>query len=770
MISYTFPDGGFNAEAYEPMARTKAKSKPHRSEADDLERARAALSVIPSGLPRDDWHKVGRAAIAAGLSIEDLVQWSATASNYTGERDVRSSFKTITREGGTGAGTLFAMAREYGLTPSGVRRSAYSRVRPTSPVASKAKQQEAKPVAGMSAAEVWDRCEPATHAHAYIVVKKAQGVPLEHLRVVPAGDSMTVAGQRMAGALVVPAYNGKGELQSLQLIPPPGAGKKVNLAGSPMAGARHIVGDLEPGGVAYICEGIGAAWSCWQATGRAAVVAFGSGNMGRIAADLREHDAGAKLVLVPDTGKEQDAERIAKEVGAMIVTMPEGWHQNSDVNDLARDNGLDALAYLLEMTPVKPADDGPDHPLAQFVKLRKVPQAVKWVVPGVIEHGVVTIAGARGVGKTTSLLPLALSVAGLHEPGYPLAPLPNRWRHVVYAVEQVEQAERILAGLVECSGMGITWEQVEERLHLVEAIRLNVDIVVQVACTYREQFTRVVDGVEVLPLVVFDTQAASFEMDNENDNAEASRIMAALKQRFERLPVWIVGHVSKAVIERTEVQGLTARGAGAFEADSIANFYLTTENDQRYLSIGKRRAEPRFGSELLIESGDQVVTGFNEWGEPEEVHLRWGIVRPMEKTRQEARKQAQEEAERERRGDMREAIMNAVQVAWQAGNPLSKTGVKITVRHFKKSDIWDELESLLAEGWLHEVEVPRQQRIGSKARFLAQLDTPEHDDFIRSGIVPAAKLVIPDSWKKPSKPPVPEVEAENAESDGQKAD
>ena len=390
------------------------------------------------------------------------------------------------------------------------------------------------------------------------------------------------------------------------------------------------------------------------------------------------------------------------------------------------------------------------HPLARFVQLRKKPQAVKWVVPGVIEQGVVTIAGARGVGKTTALLPLALSAAGLHEPGYALAPHPERWRHVIYAVEQVEQVERILAGLVDCSGIGITWEQVEERLHLVEAVRLNVDTVVQVAGTYRKQFTRVVDGVEIPPLVVFDTQAASFDMENENDNAEASRIMAALKQRFERLPVWIVGHVAKASIGRSEVQTLTARGAGAFEADSIANLYLTTDEktNQRFLFIGKRRAEPRFGDDLLIESGDRIITGFNEWGEPEDVHLRWGIVRPMEQTRAELREQAQEAAERERRGDMRQAILDAVEAAWLAGEPINRTGLRNRVG-LKAADVGQEVEALLSEGWLREVEVPRAQRTNVKRdRFLVKLDTSEHDEFMRSGTVPEAKKAIPQSWRK----------------------
>lgn len=414
---------------------------------------------------------------------------------------------------------------------------------------------------------------------------------------------------------------------------------------------------------------------------------------------------------------------------------------------------------------------GDSHPLgpAQFVKLRKTPQAVRWAVPGVIEHGVVTIAGARGVGKTTSILPLALSVAGLHEPGYPLAPHPDRWRHVIYAVEQVEQAERILAGLVECSGMGITWEQVEERFHLVPATRLRAEAVVQVAGTYREQFARMVDGVEILPLVVFDTQSASFEMDNESDNAEAGRIMAALRQRFEQIPIWILGHVAKTSIGRSDVQALTARGAGAFEGDSIANFYLVEEHGQRFLSIGKHRAEPRFGKELLIESGDKIITGYNEWGEAEDVHLRWSIIRPMDQTRAEMREQSEEAAERERKGDMRDAIKNAVQVAWQAGNPLSKNGIVSRVTG-KTADIKREVDSLLSEGWLHEVPVPASvRRVPSKSVFLICLDTPEHDEWDASKRVPAAKLTIPESWKKPAFQLVPEVEAENGENDEKRA-
>lgn len=413
------------------------------------------------------------------------------------------------------------------------------------------------------------------------------------------------------------------------------------------------------------------------------------------------------------------------------------------------------LDHIEAAAPGRSAGDA--HPLAQFVEFDTTPRAVRWIIPGVVEHGVVTISGARGVGKTTCILPLAMTAAGLHGPGDPLAP--KHWRHCVYIVEHVEQAQRIVAGMVEHGNLGIGAEDVRERLHIVEARRLDPAHVAQVGKLYRERFTRTVNGVEVLPLVVLDTKAAVLALDNENDNSEGSRAVYALKQGFAGLPTWIIGHVAKAQFGRTDVAALSDRGAGSFEADAIQNAYLVQEGEARYLLLGKRRFEARW-PELQVVSHMAEVTAYDEWGDPETTTLRWGIVTPADLSRQEARKEAQEAAERERRGDMRQAIFDAVQIAWQAGNPLSKTGVKTTVSDFKKSDIWTEVEALLSEGWLYEVEVPKNQRTNTaKARFLVKLDTPEHEEFRRSGIVPAAKLVIPQSWRKPEIPPVPEISA-----------
>ena len=279
---------------------------------NDTDRAHDALHSIPADLPRDEWHRVGRAAIAAGLEIDTLIDWSRNAPNFKNEQDVRAAFKTITPDGGTGAGTLYKIAAAHGYRMKGDKpqqRTPQAATRPVEP--------PRKPAKGMSPAEVWSRCEAATTGHGYITAKRAAGVPLDGLRLVPDGDALRIAGQSMGGALVVPAYGPDG-LQSLQLIPPPGAGKKLNLPGAPMAGASFTVGDVVPGGVVHICEGIGQAWACWQATGAAAVVCFGAGNMGKVAATLRDRDTAARLVLVPDVGKEGDAEKIALEVGAAV--------------------------------------------------------------------------------------------------------------------------------------------------------------------------------------------------------------------------------------------------------------------------------------------------------------------------------------------------------------------------------------------------------------------------------------------------------------------
>lgn len=371
----------------------------------DTAKAIAALHAIPPDLDRDSWVKVGMGAQAAGLDFNAFNDWSAKADTYD-ERAARDVWRSFKPGKGVGAGTLFHVAAEHGWRMGEGKPQQKAKQAPR-----KAAEPPRKPAPGMSPAEVWSRCKPATAGHGYIVAKGAAGVPLDALRVLPDDDPLRIAGQNMAGALVVPALAADGTLQSLQLIPPPGAGKKLNLPGAPMAGASFTVGEMVPGAPLYVCEGIGAAWACWQSTGHPAVVCFGWGNVGKVAADLRQREASARLVLVPDVGKEESAAKIAQEVQCAVAYMPEGEPQNFDANDLAQRDGGDVLAALLESAQ-EPAPPALPLSVAFADELPAVFTPPDELVEGVLTAGDGSVLyGDSNSGKTFFVIDMAAAVA-----------------------------------------------------------------------------------------------------------------------------------------------------------------------------------------------------------------------------------------------------------------------------------------------------------------------------------------------------------------------
>ncbi len=715
---------------------------------DDLKNAEAALFAISPDIPYDEWMRVGMAARAAGISFEVFDQWSAGGCTYK-KSSTRNLWKSYRADKGIGAGTLFHIAKEHGYT-AGTIKSMHQAYDEDPPFVAKylAKQ---KANTSNDAQAVWDRSTPATLDHPYILRKN--GSP-EGLRVIPIGDPLHIMGQSMAGALAVPVWRQDGAISSLQLI---ASGElesrlkaakkptKLNLPGCNMEG-WFMVGRHTNGGRIFICEGIGQAWACWQAAGQAAVVAFGWGRVGNVAKQIQALHPDARIILVPDKGKELDAAKIAKEVGCHSVSMPTDWPDNSDVNDLAARDGADALEALLDQAKAPQDTVQSTHPLAQYIDFDCQPRAPKWVIPGFIGHGVVIIAGAHGVGKTTALLPLSMVAAGLHAADDPLAP--KHWRHVIYIVEDIEQAQRILAGMVGHSNLQLNPEVMRKRLHLVEASRMEPIEVAAVGATYKQQFTRVVDGVEILPLVVMDTKAAVLAMENENDNAQGSAAMAALKQGFEGLPTWIIGHVAKQDLGRADAATMTLRGGSSFEADANQVLYLVKEKDDtRYLVRGKTRFEAKW-SELKIDTHSAQTEAKDEFGSAERVVMRWGIPKPAEVPRHEQWAQAQEDSRQAQRDAVLDQIVSLVDQAHLAGTPLNREGVKSKIKR-KRNDINDALNQLISEGWLFEVDIPSEIRTNPKRRFfLVAFNAAEREAFLEDGVVPDDKLVIPPSWRK----------------------
>lgn len=508
--------------------------------------AREALAAIPADLPRDEWVRVGMAAQAAGLGFDDFDAWSAQGDSYD-QRAARDTWRSFEPGKGIGAATLFHIAGQHGHRRPTNGHSA-APARPAA--ASKA------PRPGMGAAEVFDRLPEAPPDHPYIRAK--DGRP-DGLRVVPDGDPVRIAGHSVAGWLVVPVLPVAGGAPvSLQFIPPPGTGKKLNLPGASMAGV-FIVGELAPGGTVYLCEGIGQAWACWKATGHAALCCFGWGNVGKATAELRRRDAAARLVLVPDGGKERDAMKIAAEHRAAVASMPPGSPANFDANDMAQRDGVDALEQLLAgaVQPPPIEDAGPGlvvTPADEFLRTFRIPDSL---IDGLAPRSqLYSMTGPTGHAKTALATYMQIAIAmGLPFAGRAV----ERGRVGALLGENPDDAA--LRYLAQAQAMGIS----PTSLHPIGVVAGSFAI----GPAFNDLAARFAAFGE-LAAVFVDTSAAYFDGDDENANT-AMRLHASNLRRLTELPgrptVFVLCHPTKHATK----DNLLPRGGGAFLAEVDGN-------------------------------------------------------------------------------------------------------------------------------------------------------------------------------------------------------
>jgi putative DNA primase/helicase len=534
-----------------------------------LDRARDALHHLDPGCNREEWHRIGRAAIAAGLSVDDLDAWSSSASNYLGEKDVRAAFRTITPEGGTGPASLFYLARAEGWKEPAAGVEPSPRKAPARPA-----EPARAPRPGMGAAEVWARCQPATDGHPYIVAKQGRA---EGLRVVPDADPLHIAGQSMAGALVVPVLPlAGGEPVALQFIATPamaatwkaaGRPSKLNLPGASVAGV-FIVGELVAGGTAYLCEGIGQAWACWNATGAAAVVCFGWGRVRAVAGDLRQRDASARLVLVPDRGKEDEAETIAREVGGHYVTMPDDTPPNFDANDYAAAHGHDALEVLLAGAIAAPSPE-PRYRLLNPADLQALPP-LAWCVRGVLPAvGVAALFGPSASGKSFLGFDLAAHIAeGREWFEHRVTPAP-----VVYVALEGEAGFKLRAQ---------AWEQAHGR-KLPDGLRLVLQGF-KLAGDVPDLAAAILAAVGAGAVVFVDTLNRAAPMADENSSRDMGEILEGAKelQRLTAGLVVLIHHTGKDA-----ARGL--RGHSSLFAALDAAIEVTRDGDRREWKVSKSK-------------------------------------------------------------------------------------------------------------------------------------------------------------------------------------
>lgn len=462
----------------------------------------------------------------------------------------------------------------------------------------------------MTPSEVWSRCHPATAQHGYVVAKGAEGVPLDGLRVVPDGDTLTILGQRMAGALVVPAYGSDGELKSLQFVTTGDTAARLkarekttkpNLPGSPIAGGVFVVGELVPGGVVHVCEGIGTAWACWQATGHPAVVAFGWGNVARVAAGLRERDAAARLVLVPDVGKEAAAEKIAATVGAAVACMPQGEAQNFDANDLAQQrDGMEALATILDSAVQPPAM----YPLS-VAFADELPDT--YTPPDELVQGLLTagdgsvLYGDSNSGKTFFVIDLACAVAR----GVEWMGRKTEQGLVVYlAAESPASVRGRLQAYQKHHGVKVpNFAIVQSPIDLFDGDS-DTDKVVSLV-----RMLEAKSG-QTVRLIVGDTLARLSAGANEN----AGQDMGLVVRRFDRIRTECKAHFL-LIHHSGKAAAAGARGWSGLRAAVDTEIEVTDSPAGRCCEITKQRDLSTKGERIGFRL-DVVTLGYTKWGVP----------------------------------------------------------------------------------------------------------------------------------------------------------
>lgn len=566
----------------------------------DLDRAREALHACDPDCPRDEWVRLAMAAKAAGVDADTFHQWSAQASSYN-EREARSVWNSIKRADGIGPGTLFKAAVQNGWTPPRSERALPVR-------AARPARRPPEPPTGaqisLAATQVWERCQPAPESHPYIVAKNGNAAGL---RVVPTSDPMRIAGTPMAGALVVPVQTLGGVLTSLQFIPPPGAGKKLNLPGASVSGV-FVVGDLSAGATVYLCEGIGQAWACWKATGSPAVVCFGWGRVRAVATELRQRDAAARLVVVPDVGKERDAESIARDVRGQLAVMPSGWKTNDDVNDYARQEGFDALEVLLH---------GAREPVADGVVLLSgadlTPQPVSWLWRDWLALGKLHIlAGAPGQGKTTIALAMAATVTIGGR--WPDGSRCDRGNVLVWSGED-DPADTLLPRLIAAGAD-------KRRVHFISGTRTNGELQPFDPATDMAQLAAQASRIGDVRLIVVDPVVSAVTGDS-HKNTEVRRALQPLVDLAASIGAGLVGisHFSKG----GQGQDPASRVVGSVAFTAVARVVLVAAKvrgddgeDRRILARGKSNIGPDDGgfeySIAQVEALPGIQASRIEWG------------------------------------------------------------------------------------------------------------------------------------------------------------
>ena len=156
------------------------------------------------------------------------------------------------------------------------------------------------------------------------------------------------------------------------------------------------------------------------------------------------------------------------------------------------------------------------------------------------------------------------------------------------------------------------------------------------------------------PLVILDTTNATINLDNISDNTEVSSAVSLLRQEMGRINLCLVGHVAKA--SRNDVKQVTFIGAGSWEGDTQQSMYLVSDNNERYLVLGKKRFESEV-TEYIIRSHVKEFEAADKLGHSVSIRCFYGIPEATNSTK---KQEAKERADADRKAATWSAVQRRI--------------------------------------------------------------------------------------------------------------
>ena len=263
----------------------------------EIQRAIEALWAIPCPASREEWWPILGSALQEDVPESEILSWCETGPNFR-KADVISTLKSLARRSGGQSGSLFAIAKQHGYTPSATTK------RPSA--AELTVQRAERERAAAAQAEADEQRHQQAQQAAVALLDCAQLDPQQHpywkRKSVNLGAQVRRGAWPQRGwddALLIPAYDAQQRLLTIEAIGP--GGEKDSLRHGKKSGAVVPVRKFRNASVVFVAEGVATVAAAAECTpGAGAVAALGASNMANAARIVRSINPGAIIVLIAD--------------------------------------------------------------------------------------------------------------------------------------------------------------------------------------------------------------------------------------------------------------------------------------------------------------------------------------------------------------------------------------------------------------------------------------------------------------------------------------